>query len=622
MPPIRTTIEAQAPTSIRDASITPRGRVFASPSDWRDQFVYFLLVDRFSSGNNDPTAIFDRNDPTAQQFDKRQWMQQGKVFCGGKITGITKRLGYLKQLGVTTVWVSPVLRQRRELATYHGYAIMDFLDVDPRFGTRQELRDMVDAAHDLNMYIILDIIYNHMGDNFYYNYNGEKHNRLGYRFAPPYDVHGWRLQNGDSSFNIQTHNDAVWPAEFQDPNWYIRAGSIGKWDPEPWEDPMHDDNEFRRGDFCELKDINHKTPALGALIRAYQYWIAITDCDGFRIDTTKHVTLEASRNFCGAIREYCESIGKENFLLLAEVAGGAAMARNYLEIFKRNVDAVIDFGEPAKHLISMVKGTEDPRIFFSQFGGHDAMGSHRELGRYHLGMFNDHDHIGRSKARFMSGNIRSDGTPRYEQAAHAIGVQLTTLGIPGIYYGTEQAFDGSTSYHNETYEPKDENGVIPFEDRYIRETMFGGGFGAFGTNGCHFFDSSHPTYTAIAAIASIRNRHDDIGMTLRRGRQYQREVRSCGDHTFALTNNGGGVVAWSRILMQREVIIVLNTQAEQTAEADITIDSGLHPPASPKLHCLYPTNSSIAMPQYNIQYENGRSFISLTLPGSGMLILT
>ena len=68
---------------------------------------------------------------------------------------------------------------------------------------------------------------------------------------------------------------------------------------------------------------------LSSLIKVYQYWIALTDCDGFRVDTVKHVSFEASRNFCGAIHEYTESIGKENFLILGEVAGGAGMEKNY-----------------------------------------------------------------------------------------------------------------------------------------------------------------------------------------------------------------------------------------------------------------------------------------------------
>ena len=101
---------------------------------------------------------------------------------------------------------------------------------------------------------------------------------------------------------------------------------------------MHPDNEFRRGDFGALKDLklNEQEPSsdevLSAVINVYKYWIALSDCDGFRVDTVKHLSWEASHNFCGAIHEYAEYIGKENFLLLGEVTGGAEMTKDYLDI--------------------------------------------------------------------------------------------------------------------------------------------------------------------------------------------------------------------------------------------------------------------------------------------------
>jgi glycosidase len=104
---------------------------------------------------------------------------------------------------------------------------------------------------------------------------------------------------------------------------------------------------------------------LSAVIKAFRYWIALTDCDGFRIDTVKHVSLDASRNFCGAIHEFAESLGKETFLLLGEVTGGSQVSKDYLEVFGRNIDAVLDIGDPAKRLASMVKGWEHPKSVFS-----------------------------------------------------------------------------------------------------------------------------------------------------------------------------------------------------------------------------------------------------------------
>jgi glycosidase len=610
-------VEPAAPSDLSSAELRPRGSVFPSPLDWRDQVLYFLLPDRFSDGREDERPLFDREDPERFRApDRRAWMEGGRRFQGGCIEGIESKLDYLGELGVTALWIGPVWRQRVDLETYHGYGIQNFLDVDPRFGTRQDLRDLVDAAHDRGMYVLLDIIYNHTGDNWFYDVEGTPSATAPYRFQPPHAFHGWRSAEGRSVPAVLNAEAGVWPHEFQSVDWYTRAGQIGRWDPEPWENPLHPENEFRRGDFFELKDLNLQRPdVLSALIRVYQYWIALSDCDGFRIDTVKHVSWEASRNFCGAIREYAESIGKENFLLLGEVTGGAGMARDYLEIFGRNIDAVLDIGAPAAHLAGMVKGLSDPGAFFAQFGGHDILGSHRETGRYHVAILDDHDMVGRSKDRFAAHVQLPEA---HVQTAHAVGAQLASLGIPCIYYATEQAFDGSAAHHD----PGIDAG---FEDRYIRESMFGGSFGAFETAGCHFFDPDHPTYLRIAAIARVRARADGIGLALRRGRMYRRET-SFLDREYALPGRGE-LVAWSRILYDQEVLIALNTHGGEARGAEVTVDAGLHPPGA-SMRFLYRGDWEDAAqrgepPQEAVAVGDrvGRAVVRIDLPPAGMAIL-
>ena len=83
--------------------------------------------------------------------------------------GLKSKLGYLKRLGVTALWVSPIFRQVTfEPTSYHGYGIQNFLDVDPHFGTREDFRDFVDLAHEHGIYVILDIIAHHTGNVFNY----------------------------------------------------------------------------------------------------------------------------------------------------------------------------------------------------------------------------------------------------------------------------------------------------------------------------------------------------------------------------------------------------------------------------------------------------------------------
>jgi glycosidase len=98
-----------------------------------------------------------------------RWAQSGNErFQGGTLNGVRSKLNYLGGLGITALWLSPVMRQRRHANTfgsntYHGYGVADFLEVDPRFGTRQDQIDLVDAAHQVGIKIILDVIFNHTG---------------------------------------------------------------------------------------------------------------------------------------------------------------------------------------------------------------------------------------------------------------------------------------------------------------------------------------------------------------------------------------------------------------------------------------------------------------------------
>jgi hypothetical protein len=131
------------------AALTAR-RYTPSPAAWEDQVLYFLLVDRFSDGNergeyhdNNGNPVPSGTTPlytaTTSRVDYEEWLQAGGTWQGGTIKGLKDKLGYLKRLGVTALWVSPVFRQVPFEPSYHGYGIQNFLDVDPHFGTREEL---------------------------------------------------------------------------------------------------------------------------------------------------------------------------------------------------------------------------------------------------------------------------------------------------------------------------------------------------------------------------------------------------------------------------------------------------------------------------------------------------
>jgi len=126
---------AGALQSVQQLDFTPQDDVFPSPADWRDVFVYFLLVDRF---DNNSKGLRPYGNSAPQGCDPAQ----GKLFQGGNLKGVTRRLNYIKGLGADAIWLSPILKNRAEKSdSYHGYGIQNFLEVDPRFGTRKTCRN-------------------------------------------------------------------------------------------------------------------------------------------------------------------------------------------------------------------------------------------------------------------------------------------------------------------------------------------------------------------------------------------------------------------------------------------------------------------------------------------------
>lgn len=576
------------PASIRqDVELPRRVAAFPSPVDWRDEALYFLLVDRFSDGGEASRPLLDRGDlaaaralPDGQPWRWDHWARSGgERWQGGTIAGVSSKLGYLQGLGVTTIWLSPVFRQRAHLDTYHGYGVQDFLDVDARLGTRDDLVALVEAAHARGMRVILDIIFNHTGSNWVYAEGTPGGIRQPSYTRGRHAFGAWLDAHGAPADGIAARADGVWPRELQEPDRYTRAGSggLGAGD---LDDP---DAEHKRTDFLSLRDLRLDAAGyLGDLARCYKYWIALTDCDGFRIDTLKHVSLEQARNFCGTVKEFASNIGKKRFFLVAEVAGGDYAQDRYLDVLERNLDAALDIGELRLALRGVARGLQPAGDFFAGFDpGRAVMGSHRNLGERHVSVLDDHDHVFGEKLRVAA------TAPTRHQGAAGVALQAFTLGIPCVYYGTEQGFAGPEIAERQW---------LPGwggDDRYLREAMFGPahprragadglrrgtasldralpGFGPFGTAGHHCFDAADPVYRRVAAILALRGELP----ALRQGRQYARPVSLFGG-PFVVPN-AGEIVAWSRILDDEEVVCVLNAHGTEARGGDVLVDATLN----------------------------------------------
>jgi glycosidase len=310
------------------------------------------------------------------------------------------------------------------------------------------------------------------------------------------------------------------------------------------------------------------------------------------------MSLEETRNFCGAIREFADRLGKRNFLLVGEIAGGDQFqdfVLDNLAVLRRNLSAALDIGSARTTLHGAAKGLQRASDYFDQFRERsEGFESHRHFGDRHVSILDDHDHVIGSKVRF-SAEIPDDSPVKDYQVAAATAFQLFTLGIPCIYYGTEQALAGPAHSQLPFVLAEGWNDGGNHGDRYLRETMFGPehpraphdldiaqqvsgtdaalpGFGPFGTAGSHCFDASSPAYVRIASLASARAAHP----VLRIGRQYQRQSRVPG-RGFLLPE-AGELVAWSRLLDTEEALVVVNPNGLAARGGDVVVSGELFAP--------------------------------------------
>jgi glycosidase len=558
------------PHSARELQFRTNVGLHPSPADWRDQFIYFLLVDRFdNNADNIPAyspGVGQGHDPA-----------EGSRFQGGNLRGITRRLDYIQGLGCTAIWLSPILKNRAVDDSYHGYGIQNFLEVDPRFGTLQDLRDLTRAAHERGMHVILDVVLNHAGDVWQYpdGYCYFYHQGETFPFG------GWREQ--DLRPGMQDE-DAVWPTELQEPNAFKRHGEI-----RDWNDPA----QVRDGDFMSLKELALPRPdVLDTLIKVYKHWIDVSDVDGFRVDTVKHMEDSSVAIFCNAIREYAQRVGKQRFFLFGEIMDSDDTIQRYIGRNSRiegtnerfpSLDAALDF--PLYFVLEQViKGFASPAFLRDRYERfHTRYADHGEAGRYFVTFADNHDR----KARFLHDN------PFPQQAVLAMGYLLTSQGVPCIYYGTEQGFDGGGD-----------------SDAYVREAMFGGRWGAFGSTGHHCFKPQHPIYQSIRRIAQIRHQQP----ALRYGRQYFREISGNGVDFGHPLVPGECTLAYSRILDTEEVLVCLNLQ-DQPRSDHITVDRRLSPPGCAMQNLLDPQQVA------QVHATDGRAHVQVSLPPHGMAIM-
>lgn len=555
-----TAAEAAQPAAETSTGASHRNRL---PED---EVIYFVLPDRFENGDpaND-TGGFEGGyldhgfNPTHKGF-----------YHGGDLKGLTSRLDYLEGLGITAIWFAPIYKNKPvqgapgfESSGYHGYWITDFTQPDPHFGSSDDLKAFIDAAHSRGMKVFFDIITNHTADVISYRechdpaFDGEKvGNSCPYRSKADYpyttlgDASGERINEGfmgdgpghqtAENFSKLTRFDYAYtpyipegeenvkvPAWLNDVRYYHNRG----------ETTFEGENSLY-GDFAGLDDLMTEDPfVVQGFIDIYKDWISEYKVDGFRIDTARHVNAEFWQEFLPAVIDHADAEGIPNFYVFGEVydPDPGSLAR-----FTRvdNFPLVLDFAFQSAVYDVLVKGAPTERftpLFRADdlYEGGEArarqlpvfIGNH-DMGR--IGHFLQRENPGMSNEEMLKRSI----------AAHAI--MFFARGVPVIYYGDEQGFtgDGNDQDARENMFPSQ---VDIYNDNVL--------MGTSATTAEENFDTSHPLYVAIAEMA----KHYKAHKTLRRGKQLIRQ-----------TEIDGGMFAFSRIDEQtgEEFLIILNTSNE------------------------------------------------------------
>lgn len=362
-----------------DVEITDRVKENKKDFDWDEAVVYFMMTDRF----------FDGNESNNKASGADTYGENPGLYHGGDFAGVTAKLDYLQDLGVNTIWLTPIVKNIQGVAVtdegkddvpynaaYHGYWASDFTKLNPTLGTTEEFKTMISEAHKRGMRIMVDIVVNHAG------YGTE--------------------------------------STFAD---MIRDKSVSEGDIKSWQNGMPD---FA----TENADVRAK------LVEWQTAWMKDYGVDYFRVDTVKHVdstTWAALKNSTTEVNRSFKMIG-EYF--------GAGYASNGSTLGTGQMDADLDF-DFNDQATSFVSGNiSSVEKFLS--ARNSALNNTYMTGQF----LSSHDEDG-FKAALMKGKGYTEDQAT-SAALVAATLQLTAKGIPVIYYGEEVGLSGLNNYPYQT----------------------------------------------------------------------------------------------------------------------------------------------------------------------------
>ena len=355
--------------------------------------IYLLMPDRFANGNPSNDSITGMGDEVNRKKPNARH--------GGDIEGIDKHLDYFNELGVTALWINPLLENKMPAASYHGYAITDFYKVDARFGTNEDYVRLSANVHSKGLKMIMDMVFNHCGLKHYWLSD-----------MPEKDwIHQWPNFTR-SNFRSTILNDPYatdYDAKLMTDGWFDTT----------------------------MPDLNQQNPRLATyLIQNSIWWTEYADLDGIRMDTYPYSDKTFLSNWCKSIlNEYplFNVVGETWTSTPANIAYWQANAKT-VDGYNSNLPTVMDF--PLMYAMG--------KAFDEQEGWDTGMtGIYGALTQdflypnpMNLLTFVDNHDL----SRF---NRTKDST--LNRFKMAMAFLLTTRGIPQLYYGTEILMTGDKS---------------------------------------------------------------------------------------------------------------------------------------------------------------------------------
>lgn len=365
-------------TSVQ-VEVTARTRKNAKDFDWDESVIYFMVTDRFFDGNGSNNTA---------SGEKTYGKDNAGLYHGGDFAGITQKLDYLEDLGINTIWITPIVENipgvtvtdtgKEDVpynAAYHGYWASDFTKLNPTLGTKEEFQTLIDQAHNRGIRIMVDIVVNHAG----------------------YDT--------DFGDMIRSGEDIV-------------SGSDQK------------------DSLSNLPDFRTEDPEVSAqLVKWQTQWVKDFGIDYFRVDTVKHVENDTWAELKNALTEV-----DSDFKMIGEYAGGGyASNGNTLGTGEMDSDLDFDFNDQATNFvkgnISSVESflTSRNSVLNNTYMTGQFLGSHDEDG---------------FKQKLLDGGIAEDAATAASMVAASL--QITAKGQPVIYYGEEIGLTGLNNYPYQT----------------------------------------------------------------------------------------------------------------------------------------------------------------------------